>query len=60
MLPVGGIPHGMTQSEVDPAGLGGYMRTGLHLAIHWRPALTRRSTSNLPEHYDSLVTRQAG
>ena len=37
-----------------------YLRPVLHSAIHWRPALTRRFTSNLPEHYDSLVTRWAG
>ena len=52
---VGDIPRGMTRPD-----LAVYLRPGLHLAIQWRPALTRRFISNLPEHYDSLVTWQAG
>ena len=42
--------------QCNPAG----SITRSDLAIHRRPALTRRFTSNLTEHYDSLVTRQAG
>ena len=52
--------HEPKDSLVTRLDLAVYLRPGLHLAIHWRPALTWRFTSNPPEHYDSLVTRRAG
>ena len=59
--PVGDIPRGVNrpQSTTRP-DLAVYLRPRWHLAIHRRPAQTRRFTSNLTEHYDSLVTRWAG
>ena len=52
--------HEPKDSLVTRLDLAVYLRPGLHLAIHWRPALTWWFTSNPPGHYDSLVIWRAG